>query len=38
MNIIAHYFNPDIVVTPLKLPPRDPGSDIGCQWEFKLDR
>lgn len=38
MNTIAHYFNPDIEVTPLKLPPREPGSDIGCQWEFKLKR
>ena len=38
MNLIAHHFNPDIVVTPLKLPPRDPDSDIGCQWEFRLDR
>jgi hypothetical protein len=38
MGIIAHYFNPNIMVTPLKLPPRDGSSDICCQWEFKLER
>jgi len=26
------------VVTPLKLPPREPGSGICCQWELKLER
>jgi len=35
---MAHYFNPDIIVTPLKVPPRTDYSDICCQWEFKLDR
>jgi hypothetical protein len=38
MNSIAHYFNPDIEVTALQLPPREGNSDICCQWEFKLDR
>lgn len=38
MEIKAHYFNPNIVVTPLKLPPREPNSEICCQWELKLDR
>jgi hypothetical protein len=38
MGIMAHYFNPNIRVTPLKLPPRDGSSDISCQWEFKLER
>ena len=34
----AHYFNPDIKVTPLVLPPREPGSDISCRWEYRLER
>jgi hypothetical protein len=38
MNTIAHYFNPNIEVTALQLPPRKGNSDICCQWEFKLDR
>ncbi|MFA5366900.1 MAG: DUF6125 family protein [Dehalococcoidia bacterium] len=38
MEVKAHVFNPDIVVTPLKLPPQEPGSDISCQWELKLER
>ena len=38
MGIIAHYFNPNIRVTPLKLPPRESNSDICCQWEFKLEK
>jgi hypothetical protein len=38
MEIIAHYFNPDIEVTPLKIPPRTNYSDCCCQWEFKLER
>jgi hypothetical protein len=36
--IMAHYFNPDIMVTQLKLPPRASDSDVCCQWEFKLER
>lgn len=38
MQVKAHYFNPDIEVTPLKLPPRQPGSELCCQWELKLER
>ncbi len=37
-EMMAHYFNPDIQVTPLKLPPRESPDDICCKWEFKLDR
>ena len=33
----ASYFNPNIKVKSLKLPPRQSESDICCQWEFKLD-
>lgn len=38
MGIMAHYFNQNIRVTPLKLPPRKSNSEICCQWEFKLER
>jgi len=38
MEVKAHVFNPKIKVTPLKLPPQEPGSDICCQWELKLER
>lgn len=38
MGIMAHYFNTNIRVTPLKLPPRKSNSEICCQWEFKLER
>ena len=31
-------FNPNIKVTPLKLPPRKSNNDICCQWEFKLEK
>lgn len=34
---IARYYNPDIKVSPLKLPPRKSKDDIACQWEFKLE-
>ena len=34
----ASHFNPNIKVTPLKLPPRESNNDICCQWEFKLGR
>ena len=37
-EMTAHYFNPRIEVTALKLPPREKGSSISCQWEFKLER
>jgi len=32
----ARLFNPNIKVTPLKLPPRKSPEEIACQWEFKL--
>jgi len=35
---IAHYFNPDIKVTGIKVPPRTTYRDCACQWEFKLGR
>jgi hypothetical protein len=38
MGIMAHYFNPNIRVTALKIPPRNSNSEICCQWEFKLER
>ncbi len=38
LGIIAHYFNPNIKVTPVKVPPRtDLTTDISCIWEMKLD-
>jgi len=37
-NMIAHYFNSNIKVTALKVPPRTDYSDCCCQWEFKLER
>jgi hypothetical protein len=36
-QLTAEYFNPKIKLTPLQLPPRKRGSDICCQWEFKLE-
>jgi len=35
---IAHYFNPNIRVTGLKIPPRTDYNDCCCQWEYKLER
>ncbi len=35
---MAHYFNPAIQVTALKLPPRQSKDDICCKWEFKLEK
>lgn len=32
----ATYFNPDIVLTCLKSPPRKSKDEICCQWEFNL--
>jgi hypothetical protein len=37
MNIMAHFFNPEIKVTGLKVPPRTDYKDCCCQWEFTLD-
>lgn len=34
---IARFFNPNMKVTALKLPPRTSKDDIACQWEFKLE-
>ena len=31
-----YLLNPNIKVTPLKLPPRKSQDEIACQWEFKL--
>jgi hypothetical protein len=36
-ELMAQYFNPRIKVNALKLPPREKGSDISCQWEYKLE-
>ena len=36
-QLTADYFNPKIKVSALRLPPRKKGSDICCQWEFKLE-
>src|SRR5512137_566557 len=38
MGIQAGFFNPQIKVTPLKVPPRTEYKDCCCQWEFRLDR
>jgi len=38
MNIVAHYFNKNIRVTPLKMPPRKSKEEIPCKWEFRLER
>jgi hypothetical protein len=38
LEIKAHHFNPNIVVKPLKLPPRSGPDDICCRWELKLER
>lgn len=37
-NLDAHFFNPDIKVTGLKVPPRADYKDVACQWEFKLEK
>ena len=34
---VAHFFNPDIKVKVLKLPPRKSPDEIACQWEFRLE-
>ena len=35
-KMYANYFNPDIEVRPLKLPPRKSKKEICCQWEFRM--
>jgi len=37
-SMTAHYFNPDIRITPLKVPPRTDYNDCCCQWEYKLKK
>jgi len=37
-NTMAHYFNPNIKVIGLKVPPRTDYNDVCCQWEYKLER
>ena len=34
----ASYFNPDIAVKCLKIPPRKNKDEISCQWEFTCDK
>ena len=34
---IADFFNPDIEVNALKLPPREGEEETCCEWEFKLE-
>jgi hypothetical protein len=36
MNAYAHYFNPEMEVRILKLPPRKSKDDICCTWEFTI--
>jgi hypothetical protein len=36
-NKYAHFINPKIKVTPIKLPPRKSPDEIACRWEFKLE-
>lgn len=33
---VASYYNPQIEVSPLKLPPRKSRDEIACRWEFKI--
>ena len=35
LQAYAAYFNPDIKVTCLKIPPRASQDDIACQWAFQ---
>jgi hypothetical protein len=34
---MAHFYNPKMKVTALKLPPRKSADDICCRWEFKIE-
>jgi hypothetical protein len=38
MRITADRFNPDIKITPLKVPPRGNKTEPCCHWEFTLNR
>jgi len=33
----AKFFNPEMQVRALKVPPRKSKDDVPCQWEFKLE-
>jgi hypothetical protein len=37
LQIRARTVNPKMRAVPLKLPPREEGDDVHCQWEFVLD-
>jgi hypothetical protein len=37
LDSFAHYFNPNITVRSVKLPPRRCKADVACQWEFSLE-
>ena len=37
LRAYARFFNPDIKVEPLFLPPRDDREGICCRWEFTLE-
>ncbi|MFC1944875.1 DUF6125 family protein [Chloroflexota bacterium] len=37
LNRVAKFFNPQITVKPLKLPPRKSEGEICCIWEFKIE-
>jgi hypothetical protein len=37
IEMAKYAVNPNIKVTPLKLPPRKSPEEIACQWEFKLE-
>jgi len=36
-NKWAHYLNPNMKVTPLKLPPRQSQDEVACIWEFEVE-
>lgn len=36
-NTWAHFLNPKMRATPLKLPPRQSKDEIACIWEFKVE-
>jgi len=36
-KMYANYFNPDIEIKPLNLPPGKSKREICCQWEFKVE-
>jgi hypothetical protein len=36
METTARLFNPNMVVTPLKLPPRENRDEVACVWKFEI--